>query len=416
MSSRTFNKAIYQLSYFILVLALDIDHSASCFVLRSSSGFNSYEKLFLPITNPPRSASNHFVSARPVDRENEPNIIRDEIDIDARRANNNLIRLNKVFKATHSRREADKLIESGRVEVNGIPVSTVSGFKGVIPFVDVVTLDGKVVRGWEKINAATVMGNTHSMVTNALNKEQLEIYQDLTLETMKSQFEYIKYWKPRGVICTTDQAISNNIISEITQNDGFRPKNRVFPIGRLDKDTSGMPRSLKIYNRRIKQKANFGLLETGLILLTSDGRIPNAVLRGEHKQPKTYEVTVDRSISDKDIQKLRDGVLITTQAQRDGKRIKSLTAATLPAQVKRISAHGSARNSTYSIEVTIVEGRNRQIRKMLEALNYTVKKLHRVDFMGISLKPLKGPGAWTFLTLDEIKLLREALVLSETIN
>lgn len=392
MSSRTFNKAIYQLSYFILVLALDIDHSASCFVLRSSSGFNSYEKLFLPITNPPRSASNHFVSARPVDRENEPNIIRDEIDIDARRANNNLIRLNKVFKATHSRREADKLIESGRVEVNGIPVSTVSGFKGVIPFVDVVTLDGKVVRGWEKINAATVMGNTHSMVTNALNKEQLEIYQDLTLETMKSQFEYIKYWKPRGVICTTDQAISNNIISEITQNDGFRPKNRVFPIGRLDKDTSG------------------------LILLTSDGRIPNAVLRGEHKQPKTYEVTVDRSISDKDIQKLRDGVLITTQAQRDGKRIKSLTAATLPAQVKRISAHGSARNSTYSIEVTIVEGRNRQIRKMLEALNYTVKKLHRVDFMGISLKPLKGPGAWTFLTLDEIKLLREALVLSETIN
>lgn len=113
---------------------------------------------------------------------------------------------------------------------------------------------------------------------------------------------------------------------------------------------------------------------------------------------------------------LQDGVLITTQAQRDGKRIKSLTAATLPAQVKRISAHGSARNSTYSIEVTIVEGRNRQIRKMLEALNYTVKKLHRVDFMGISLKPLKGPGAWTFLTLDEIKLLREALVLSETIN
>lgn len=116
------------------------------------------------------------------------------------------------------------------------------------------------------------------------------------------------------------------------------------------------------------------------------------------------------------IQLLQDGVLITTQAQRDGKRIKSLTAATLPAQVKRISAHGSARNSTYSIEVTIIEGRNRQIRKMLEALNYTVKKLHRVDFMGIPLKPLKGPGAWTFLTLDEIELLREALVLSETIN
>merc|ERR1712083_860230 len=107
----------------------------------------------------------------------------------------------------------------------------------------------------------------------------------------ENHFEYIKYWKPKGIICTTDMNIKHNIIDRI-KSDGYRPKHRVYPVGRLDKDT------------------------TGLILLTSDGRLPNAVLRGEAKQPKTYRVTLDRSISDHDIQCLKSGVIITTTAQR----------------------------------------------------------------------------------------------------
>ena len=258
------------------------------------------------------------------------------------------IRINKVFKATHSRRQADDLISSGRVTVNGQPVTA---GQRVVPFQDEVLLDGEPIQGWEALNAIV--------------DSQIESTSPMT------PFEYTKYWKPAGVICTTDRRIKENIIDALL-DVGYSPKHRIYPVGRLDRDTSG------------------------LILLTSDGRLPNAALRGEHKQPKTYEVSVDKPIGDSDLDLLRDGVVITTVAQRDGNRGKPLTAKTRPCIVDRLDRR--------SMRMTITEGRNRQIRKMVDALGYRVQWLERVAFAGMELAPLNGPGEWKRLDESEMKI------------
>ena len=183
------------------------------------------------------------------------------------------IRLNKVFKATHSRREADRLIESGRVSVNGNVVSNKGGMK-VIPFQDEVSLDGKIIRGWERMNAINDENNNKNIHNNTSNAD----HNNNLLGT--DSFEYVKYYKPLGITCTTDLRIKDNIIDSIKQA-GYNPKHRVYPVGRLDKETSG------------------------LIILTSDGRMVNAVLRGEKKQPKVYKVMVNGRLEENDLQQLR---------------------------------------------------------------------------------------------------------------
>lgn len=280
------------------------------------------------------------------------------------------IRLNKVFKATHSRRQADALIESGRVAVNGEPVQERGGFK-VIPFVDRISLDGKDIEGWEAMNGIFNDNNVSKDNTKQRPADN---------NNNNNVFEYIKYWKPRGITCTTDQTIHLNIIDDLEQR-GYQPKHRVYPVGRLDKDTSG------------------------LILLTSDGRLPNASLRGKFKQPKQYHVLVDRPLRNVDVQQLRDGVVITTVAQRDGlNRRKALTAPTLPAKVERIPG-----TQQRGVAITLVEGRNRQIRKMMGELQYEVVELQRVAFMGITLDRLQRDGDWTTLDNAEMELVRNVL-------
>lgn len=287
------------------------------------------------------------------------------------------IRLNKVFKATHSRRAADKLIEEGRVTVNGQRVHSKGGFK-VVPFRDVVTLDGKVVEGWERINAISRDDgmNDDGIQQKQRSQNQQDAPNNNNLQT--SSFEYVKYYKPIGVTCTTDLRIKDNIIDAIHQ-DGYTARHRVYPVGRLDKETSG------------------------LILLTSDGRIVNAVLRGERKQPKVYKVKVDGLLEDRHIQKLRDGIIIRTVAQRKGRSEEenTLIAKTKQCKVERIGPS--------SVEMTLVEGRNRQIRKMMEAIGFRVVRLHRVEFMSISLNRLSEPGDWDYLDEEEMDLVKDAL-------
>lgn len=96
----------------------------------------------------------------------------------------------------------------------------------------------------------------------------------------------------------------------------------------------------------------------------------------------------------------KNGVVITTYAQRD-KQKKMLTAPTLPSIVHQTGIN--------SLEITIFEGRNRQIRKMLEALGYTVVMLHRVEFMKIGLEPLEREGDWAELSLEEMKMIDELI-------
>lgn len=289
------------------------------------------------------------------------------------------IRLNKVFKATHSRRQSDVLVQEGRVSINGVPVDPGGVGGKVVPFVDVISLDGHTVKGWEEMNGF-VRQRSHSSVpkdSRARTKSKAEP-KDSRSRNGPGEFdpnagaltyEYIKYWKPRGVICTTDRTIRNNLLDELGR-DGYVPPHRVFPVGRLDKDTSG------------------------LILITSDGRLPNSALRSKANQPKTYKVSVDYELRPEDLDKLRDGIVITTIAQRDRGVAKPLTAPTLPSIVEQ--------TGECSLQITIFEGRNRQIRKMMAALDYNVLKLQRIKFMDIGLHPLKRAGDWSKLDVDEM--------------
>lgn len=268
------------------------------------------------------------------------------------------IRLNKIFKATHSRREADRIIQEGRVSVNG----KVSYGQMVTPFEDTVTLDGIVVHAWEQMNGLSSVEN--HMETNS--KE----------DNLSNTFEYIKYYKPRGVICTTDIRIRGNIMDAITKESGYRPRHRVYPVGRLDKDSSG------------------------LILITSDGRLPNASLRRQQKQPKIYRVTVLHPLSNEDLEELRSGIVITTVAQSDGKS-KPLTAKTKPCT---ITSYGPRR-----VEIILEEGRNRQIRKMMVAIGNEVVTLHRVGFGKIGLDRDMSPGDWKDLSPSELHWIQSLL-------
>jgi 16S rRNA U516 pseudouridylate synthase RsuA-like enzyme len=215
--------------------------------------------------------------------------INDVDDSDIGRNNN--VRLNKVFKATHSRRAADELIKSGRVSVNGVVITGSSDDAGtrVVPYRDVVTLDGNVVRDWEGMNAITIIPSSSSTMDRCdsgidsndddmARRERRRRRQSLMIST--STFEYVKYHKPLGVTCTTDLRIRDNIIDSIRAH-GYAPRHRVYPVGRLDKETSG------------------------LILLTSDGRVVNSVLRGENKMPKVYDVMVNGNLKEDDLRMLR---------------------------------------------------------------------------------------------------------------
>ena len=159
---------------------------------------------------------------------------------------------------------------------------------------------------------------------------------------------------------------------------------RLFPIGRLDKDSEG------------------------LILLSNDGRLPNSVLKGEHGVKKVYEVDLDRVLSEGEIALLREGVEITTVAQRDRGVKKELVAKTKPCGVVR-------GERPRSIVVTLSEGRNRQIRKMCAVVGAEVVKLRRTTFMGIGLGGI-GIGAgrvWEFLNDEELDIVERAVKVNE---
>jgi pseudouridine synthase len=243
---------------------------------------------------------------------------------------------------------------------------------------------------------------------NDVVETQQQQQQQHLLDHHHQEEEYIKFWKPVGVTSTTDPLISGNLIAALEyysfhhtnhhhhrqQQQQQQPpiQRRIFSIGRLDKDTSG------------------------LLLLTSDGRIPNAVLQKQKKCPKTYIVELDRRVHDRDIQHLCQGIVITTDTIRGGKHVP-YTAPTLPCTIipllqQNQSNHHHHHHRNYSshiVQITLMEGRNRQIRIMFQTLGYKVVKLHRSDFMGITLDNLHAPGEWTRLSTEEIQQLLRAV-------
>ncbi len=228
------------------------------------------------------------------------------------------VRLNKFISDTGhcSRREADALIQEGRVTVNGGKPSLSTR----VADGDAVLVDGQPLR----LRKAKSGVRTHVYI--ALNK-------------------------PVGITCTTDQSVEGNIVDFIDHQQ------RIFPIGRLDKDSEG------------------------LILLTSNGDIVNELLRAENKKEKEYLVAVNKPVTEEFLRGMAKGVRI----HRD---------MTLPCKTRKIAPYGFA--------ITLTQGLNRQIRLMAAAFGYRVTQLRRVRIINVKLGALKI-GQWRNLTDAELK-------------
>lgn len=232
--------------------------------------------------------------------------------------NQNSTSLNKYISDTGycSRREADVIIKAGRVTINGVmanPGNRVS--EG-----DEVLLDGKRIFA-------------------------------------KPKRVYIALNKPRGITCTTDLRVKGNIIDYMDYPE------RIFPIGRLDKPS------------------------TGLILLTNDGDIVNKILRGSNNHDKEYIVDVHKAITNDFIQGMSGGVPI-------------LDTITKKCKVEKISK--------YRFKIILTQGLNRQIRRMCEHFGYRVSYLERVRIMNIKLGRL-AMGDWRYLSKNEMTQLNALL-------
>lgn len=232
------------------------------------------------------------------------------------------ISLNKFISSTGycSRREADKLIEQGRVAVNG-----------------------------DLALAGTRVGKNDKVF---IDDELLKV----KTTSLQNQF-IIAFNKPVNITSTTDEKDRTNIIRYINH-----PK-RIFPIGRLDKDSEG------------------------LIFLTNNGDIVNKILRAGNEHEKEYIVTVDKKLTPDFAAKMSRGVHI-------------LGTTTLPCKVKVMSG------KTFSIILT--QGLNRQIRRMCEVFGYEVVSLKRIRIMNIKLGNI-AVGKWRYLSEPEMNELMEMI-------
>lgn len=172
---------------------------------------------------------------------------------------------------------------------------------------------------------------------------------------------YLMLYKPRGVVTTLSDPEGRPTVKDFLK----QLKYRVFPVGRLDYDSEG------------------------LLLLTNDGDFAHAVLHPSREIPKTYLVKVKGEIEEAKLEKLRRGVKL-----EDG--------MTLPARAKRLR---KSENNSW-IEMTIYEGRKRQIRRMIEKIGHLVLKLKRVGINGLKLRDLK-PGDLRPLTPDELETIKK---------
>ncbi len=230
-----------------------------------------------------------------------------------------LIRLNKYLSEIGycSRRAGDKLIESGRVFING---------------------------------EAAELGQKISI------NDEIKV-DDNVLEAKKKEKIYLALNKPIGIVCTTDTRVEkDNIIDFINYPE------RIFPIGRLDKPSSG------------------------LILLTNDGDIVNKILRTEHNHEKEYLVKVDKPLSQTIIDRMSKGVPI-------------LDTITKECKIKKTGSN--------EFKIILTQGLNRQIRRMCEYFNYRVVSLERTRIMNIELDlPI---GEYRELTKKEVSSLNKLI-------
>ena len=216
-----------------------------------------------------------------------------------------------------SRRKAEELIKNGKVIVNGKRIEEL-GFK--VDGNDIITVENKVLK--------------------------------------KENKEYILLYKPRGVLTTTNDEKGRKTVLDLIETN-----KRLYPVGRLDYDTSG------------------------LLLLTNDGELTNILIHPKNEIDKVYIAKINGIMNGLEIKTLEKGVLI------DGKK-------TAPCKVK---IRKKEKDSSI-VELTIHEGKNHQVKKMFEAIGFKVLKLKREKLAFLNLSGLK-PGEYRYLSIKEVKML-----------
>ena len=218
-----------------------------------------------------------------------------------------------------SRRKAEELIINGKVKVNNIIVKEL-GVK--VYSDDIITVEGKSL--------------------------------------VKEKKEYILLYKPRGVVTTTSDEKNRKTVLDLIETN-----NRLYPVGRLDYDT------------------------TGILLLTNDGELTNILIHPKSEVEKVYISKIEGLLTGDDIKRLEKGVII------DNKK-----TAPCKVKVKKVDR----KNETMLVQLTIHEGKNHQVKKMFEVVGKKVIKLKREKFAFLDLSGLK-PGEYRYLSIKEIKKL-----------
>ncbi|MDR1754827.1 MAG: rRNA pseudouridine synthase [Eubacterium sp.] len=243
----------------------------------------------------------------------------------------NKVRIQKIIAESGycSRRKAEFFIESGAVKVNGRPVSL--GDKANSKN-DIITVNGEKITG--------------------------------------QVLRYLKMYKPRGYITTMSDRHGKKLINDLMGDI----KERVYPVGRLDKSSEG------------------------LILLTNDGNFANEIAHPRHETEKVYRITIPSPVSEEKIALMSAGIEI------------GQGETTKPCVINELVI-GNRDNPRTVLELTITEGKNRQIRRMCEAVGLTVSRLKRTSVGGVKLGMLR-PGEYADLTKEELKILKAGKALS----
>ena len=195
------------------------------------------------------------------------------------------------------------------------------------------------------------------------NKDIITVDGERLYISRKKSFRYIMLNKPRGYVTSMSDELDRRVVTDLLEGVG----ERVYPIGRLDRNSEG------------------------LLLFTNDGNFANDVMHPSRHISKTYRVTVRPDINDEQLVQLSEGVEI------DGRKTAPATVIVLEKQQGRVV-----------LQMTIHEGRNRQIRKMCEAVGLEVARLKRTSVGPVKLGMLK-PSEWRDLTPDELRAIRTAI-------